>query len=200
MSFTRKAAPSFLPIDPAEAPATFRSLARQGERALAGAGREFSHQYFLTMRYRNQTHEVAVPIVALPLKRDASESLEDEFIRLYEATYGVGTALAGMAVEAVTYEVVTTARVPRRSLEGRLFGDGSRRDPRSDHALSESRPVVFAGEFEDTRIYQGDRLNPSNCVVGPAVIECLATTIVVHPGQTITLDQMHNFELAFSHG
>ncbi|NNL87278.1 MAG: hypothetical protein HKP27_16575, partial [Myxococcales bacterium] len=46
-----------------------------------------------------------------------------------------------------------------------------------------------------TDIFDGAALVPGNEVAGPAVVETVATSVVVHPGQKLRLDAYGNFEI-----
>ena len=48
-----------------------------------------------------------------------------------------------------------------------------------------------------TAVYDGELLAAGNAIDGPAIIETRDTTVVVHPGSTLTVDALGNFELTF---
>jgi len=60
-------------------------------------------------------------------------------------------------------------------------------------AIKGNRQVDYAleGKHEAT-IYDGDRLTPGMALTGPAVIEDSGTTIVIHPGNGVTIDAYGN--------
>lgn len=191
--FARLSAPTVMPFDVAAANRMFEELAREGTTTLGSSGFELTHDYLVTMRFRNQTHDVDVPVPRIPLTEPDVEALRERFFEVYEARYGKGTALRDTIVEAVTYEVVTTARIaPPRLLElPRATGD-------ADAAVKEVREVVFGGEPLETPIYDGMRLEPGHTVTGPCVIETPSTTIPVHPGQWLSIDSFGNFVLSLT--
>jgi N-methylhydantoinase A len=47
----------------------------------------------------------------------------------------------------------------------------------------------------ETPVYEGEKLVPGNSVPGPAIVETADTTVVVHPGQILAVDEFGNFEL-----
>jgi N-methylhydantoinase A len=49
-----------------------------------------------------------------------------------------------------------------------------------------------------TPVLDGDRLVAGNRLKGPAIVETADTTVVVHPGTTLRLDRLGNFELTFN--
>jgi N-methylhydantoinase A len=60
-------------------------------------------------------------------------------------------------------------------------------------ALRSRRPAYFDGRFEDTPVYDGDRLGCGHRIEGPAIVEEKFTTIVIHPGQVAELDRLGNY-------
>jgi N-methylhydantoinase A len=48
-----------------------------------------------------------------------------------------------------------------------------------------------------TPVYDGERLAIGNRLRGPAIVETADTTVVVHPGRTLRLDPLGNFEITF---
>jgi N-methylhydantoinase A len=188
--FARRSAPTVMPFDVTTANETFEELAREGRATLGSSGFELTHAYLVTMRFRNQTHDVDVPVPRVPLTEPDVEALTERFFEVYEGRYGRGTALRDTIVEAVTYEVVTTARIapPRLLTLPPATGD-------ADDALKEVRRVVFGGEPAETPIYDGMQLQAGHAVTGPCIIETPSTTVVVHPGQALAVDSFGTFEL-----
>ncbi len=189
--FARLSAPSVMPFDPATANETFAALAQEGRATLASSGFDLRHDYYVTMRFRNQTHDVPVPVSRIPLTEPDVAALTELFFDLYEARYGQGTALRDTIVEAVTYEVVTIASIaPPKLLELPSATN------ELEETLKEVRGVVFGGELLEAPIYDGEQLRPGHTIAGPCVIESVSTTIPVHPGQSVSVDPYGNVELA----
>lgn len=61
-------------------------------------------------------------------------------------------------------------------------------------ALKGKRPVYFEeeGGFIDCSIYERDKLLASNVIKGPAIVEEATSTSVIHPGQTLRVDEYGN--------
>ncbi|SVE58640.1 uncharacterized protein METZ01_LOCUS511494, partial [marine metagenome] len=51
------------------------------------------------------------------------------------------------------------------------------------------------GGTMETAVFEGEKLVPGNSVPGPAIVETADTTVVVHPGQNLLVDQFGNIEL-----
>jgi len=60
-----------------------------------------------------------------------------------------------------------------------------------------ARPVYWSepGETKETAVFEGKKLVPGNSVPGPAIVETADTTVVVHPGQNLLVDEFGNIEL-----
>jgi N-methylhydantoinase A len=190
--FARVSAPAVMPIDPDAANERFASLAARGAAALESSGFPLRHEFTIAMRFRNQTHEVAVPVPSMPLTAEAVAELHERFYAVYEARYGSGTALRDTTVEAVTYEVVTVAAVH--------LADFEEVEPNGlevDDAFIETRRVYFGGEAHDTAAFDGALLQPGHELDGPALVEGATTTVPVHPGQRLTVDRLGNLVLGF---
>ena len=72
----------------------------------------------------------------------------------------------------------------------------ARYSPTSTHsrcALCSRRPAFFDGRFQDTPVYDGDRVGPGHRVAGPAIVEERFTTLVVQPGHVAEVDRHGNY-------
>ena len=65
-------------------------------------------------------------------------------------------------------------------------------------AQKATRPVYFAesGGFVECPIYDRYRLGPGHAVEGPAVVEEIDSTTVIHPGDRVLVDRFGNMLLA----
>ena len=71
----------------------------------------------------------------------------------------------------------------------------------ANHAVptvKERRPVYFdeADGFVDTPVYNRETLGPGSEIDGPAIVEQIDTTIVIHPGQRVSADGQGNLLIA----
>jgi N-methylhydantoinase A len=189
--FARVSAPGVMPVDAASASQVLAELAQTGRDVLGLADVPLSQRLLIWMRFRNQTQEVAVPVDSLPLSAKRVSALAGEFIELYERRYGRGTAVADAPIEAVTYEVVTTAHTQAARLR-----PVARSDDRA--ARTGTRSAVFGGTQHETAVFDGALLSPGRVLEGPALVDCPGTTVVVHPGQVLSVDDYGNFELVFT--
>ena len=147
------------------------------------------------LRYRGQLHEIRVPIREQSNSPADPAELRTAFELIYEQTYGAGTAFEGAEIEAVIFRVSGMGRIVRPS-----FTRSVKKTSDSKAARKDRRPVYWdeLGKFELTDIYDTDRLEPGHLVHGPSVIESIDTTIVVHPGEFLEMDEFRDLILTVS--
>lgn len=138
----------------------------------------------LDMRYHGQEHTVLVPVPDIAaLEREA---LTAAFHERHRRQYTF--ALEDTPVEIVNFRITATAPIARPSLDGRSPGDLG--DP-----VKGVRPVIFTDEPVATRILDRARMPAGLTVAGPAIVEEPSTTTVVHPGQSLFVDEWGNLIL-----
>ena len=93
-------------------------------------------------------------------------------------------------VEAVTYRVTGVGRLPEVKMP--TF---RRKGIPLKAAYLGKRRARFEGAFEEVPVYQRERLDVGHRVKGPAVIEQLDSTIVLHPGQVAEVDRFRNLRI-----
>jgi N-methylhydantoinase A len=147
------------------------------------------------MRHKGQINEVEV---MLDWRRAGSKfeaPLRDAFYRRYEQLYGRGASFRGARIEIVTFRLRAMADMPRP----RLVAAEHMTDAIPAGARRPSRAVYWSAAQAaiETPIYDGTALLPGNSIAGPTVVETPDTTVVVHPGQRLTIDAFGNFELEF---
>jgi N-methylhydantoinase A len=64
--------------------------------------------------------------------------------------------------------------------------------------IKRRRPIVWnlSKGYEETAVYDGDRLGAGHRIEGPAVIEEAATTVVVPPNYICAVDKIKNYILS----
>jgi N-methylhydantoinase A len=164
----------------------FRELEAEATRdALRSAG-ELQLERALDMKFRRQVHNVRIPAPAGELDDKAMESLVVSFEQAYEKIYGKGTAYRKAGVEVSNFIVTATTKTYKPRLKEEE-SDG----PSPQGARVGERRVYFDG-FIPTPVFNMDRLRPGNNIAGPAVVESPATSLLLHPGQTATVDRHRN--------
>lgn len=183
------------PFDPARMSAVLAALEARGREQLAAEGAAEQHLSFsIDLRHRGQINEVEVPLAKGSLTEADLQPLAEAFYEKYERLYGRGSSFRGAKLEAVTFRVRATAPLPRPVLPEAQPGPA---EP-ADEARRGSRQVYWSERkaFAATPVFDGERLVHGNRVVGPAIVETTDTTVVIHPGQSLTVDALGNFELA----
>ena len=143
-------------------------------------------------RYHGQVYELTVPLAEKPLAADDADALAAEFTRLYERTYGEGTAWKGVPISLINYSVTVTGKAERARL-GVTAGSNGNPEP----APRETRRVFLPAEREwaEVPIYAEQAFAPGQGVAGPAIIDESDTTIYVPPGNRIERDDYMNYVL-----
>ena len=139
---------------------------------------------FLMMRYTGQLEDVEVRSA---LRRVSSAADMRKVIAEFEAVYAkinhrvsrygaVGFSIMELGVTAIADKVKPT-------LERRPLGTSN---PASAH--KGVRRAYIGGKWHEADLYEMDRLEPGHEVKGPAIIEHPATTLVVHPQDSVFID------------
>ena len=143
------------------------------------------------LRYENQEHSVEVPLPEGPIDPMAIAEIVNRFQEAYEREY---TYRLDAPVEFVGVHVVATAEVGKLE-PARLPTTG--RSP--NDARRPSRQVDYATDgIHEAAIYVGELLEPGMGFHGPAVVETKGTTVVVHPGNELVVDDYGNLHLTLS--
>ena len=152
-------------------------------------------EFCMDLRHQGQINEVEVAIDGASLPEDYEPELRARFVARYEQLYGRGSALAGARLEIVTLRLRARAVTPRPE-----FARATAVSPAPDPAALRPRRDIWWPEHRAsiaTPVYDGELLAAGNTILGPAIIETRDTTVVVHPGTTLGVDTLGNFELTF---
>jgi N-methylhydantoinase A len=144
------------------------------------------------IRFQGQSYELTLPIAAERLSSEDAERLSEEFLRLYERTYGVGTAWKGVPATLVNYSVTVTGRRPRPTVEL-----AHRNGTEPDDMRLEMRSVYRPGAHrrEEIPVYDDARFTAGASIEGPALIDAADTTIYVPSGFAAERDEYLNYVL-----
>ncbi len=140
---------------------------------------------FLMMRYTGQLEDVEViaPLRAVKTPNDLKTviaAFEDVYEKINHRVSRYGQA--GFSIAELG--VVATADKVKPVL---IKHDLGAADPKAAH--KGKRRVYLSGAWHVAEIYEMDDLQPGNEVVGPAIIEHPATTLVVHPKDRVRIDE-----------
>ena len=165
-------------LDPAELEHAFAELERAGAKELAAEGVapdriEFVRQ--LDLRYVGQSYELTVP---------AGDDLPARFHAEHDRTYGFSAETE--PVECVGVRLQTVGRIAKPPLRTLERGDAP--PPKA------TRRVYFAeaGGYVDCAVHDRYALPAGARLAGPAVVEELDSTTIVHPSYTARVDDVGN--------
>jgi N-methylhydantoinase A len=174
------------------------ALEKKAAELMKGEGIAASRHRFefsLDIRHKGQINEVEILLPFARLPSDYERRLRSLFTQRYEKLYGRGSALAGAQLEIVVCRLRARALTPRPRLN--KASASTRTIPKA--AIRKPRSIQWAS-LKKTPVYDGDRLAVGNRIKGPAIVETSDTTVVVHPGRTLAVDAMGNFEITFLPG
>ena len=166
----------------------FTALDAEGREALTQDGIAEAQQVLrrsADMRYLGQAYEVNVPVPDGPLDDAAITGVIERFHELHRQLYAHNHP--DKAVEFVSGRVTAIGQMnapPMRSL-----GNGAPQAEAREH-----RPVYFeeSGGFVEVGIYERTDLGPGCEFDGPAIVEQVDSTVVVHPEQRASVDTFGN--------
>jgi N-methylhydantoinase A len=140
-------------------------------------------------RYQNQEHAVEVLFPGDVVDAASVAGMLDRFHAVYEREY---TYRLAAPVEIVGLHLVAAAEVGKLALEKQKVTGASLAT-----TLKGRRSVDYALEgIHLADIYDADRLEPGMTFTGPAIIEDPGMTVVVHPGNPVSIDAYGNIHIA----
>ena len=143
---------------------------------------------FIRARYQNQEFAVEVPLPAGKPDAAMMEALIADFHEAYEREY---TYRLDAGVEIIGIHMVAASEVGKLEIL-KLPKTGAT----VEDAVKGRREVDYATEgVHEATIYDGTRLEPGMTFAGPAVIEDPGTTVVVHPGNKVAIDDYGNIHI-----
>jgi N-methylhydantoinase A len=177
---------------PGDAPSIARDLAELEREARETLRREgiadgdIRLSPWADLRYRRQFYDLRVPLPGADgidddALRAAVRRFEDDYVR----RYGGGASHGEERVEYVRFGLEARGRTPQPPGDALKPAGTPVRDAVKAHRAVHWRDV---GDVVDTPIYDGALLGPGHELDGPAVIEHVGTSIVVHAGQRARID------------
>lgn len=138
-------------------------------------------------RYQNQEHTTEV-LLDGSVSDENLAAIEAAFHETYEREY---TYRLDAPVEMVGIHLVASAEVGKLTMRKREATGA-----KAEAALKGHRDVDYALEgVQKAAIYDGTRLEPGMTFAGPAIVEDPGTTIVVHPGNRVSVDGYGNIHI-----
>jgi N-methylhydantoinase A len=145
------------------------------------------------LRYVGQAYEVNVAIPDGPLTTESIAEMLSRFHALHQRLYAHNhpeRPLEFVSGRLTAIGLMSAPAIRRQDMNGaRVAPNGSCR-------------VYFEGprDYVDTAIYDRSTLTPGSKFSGPAIVQQLDTTTLVHPGQTATVDAHANILISIGAG
>jgi N-methylhydantoinase A len=190
-------------LEPATVASTYDELTGRAAAALSGEGfAPEQHQFVRTadLRYFGQAFEVRVPVSEGSVDAGVLDEVVARFHAEHRGLYGYDfSGDATQQVEWVNLRVSGIGPIRRPEIRSHFpSSDANGSDgalPNSHFAsLDEKRPVCFEAEvgYVDTPLLQRSDLPPGSVVTGPVIIEEFGSTVPVHPGFEVRVDEYLN--------
>lgn len=154
----------------------FTELEREGTAEFRGEALFPSSLRSADIRYAGQGYELNVR---------AGPSMLQEFHAAHRQRYGYSDEKRSL--EIVNLRVRVTASSEQVELPRRPKAD---QDPRA--ALLKKKRVWFDDSWQETSLFDRDRLAPGNMLAGPAIVHEYSATTVIPPGSQAEVDEYSN--------
>ncbi len=180
-------------LEPDELESLFADFVEQGAALLEREGVPTPSQRMLRsvdLRYRGQSHELPISVSSGSLTREHLTRLRTHFDEAHERAYGY--AAPEDDIEVVNVRLTALGVSPKPELKARPEGTGDVTGAVKGHRL-----VWFSetDDFIDCSILDRLRLSSGDLVTGPAVIEELDSTTLIHPDYQARVDRYGNLLL-----
>ena len=173
---------------------TFRELEAQGRETLGREGMaemamDFRRQ--VDLRYVGQSHELTLPLTTEALDPAQLDQLLEQFHRTHDRAYGFSAP--GEDVELVSVRLSAIGQIAKPALAPLAKATG-------EATAKGQRPVYFAESkgFVDCPVYDRYALGAGAVVQGPAIVEEIDSTTVVHPQYQVRVDDVGQMVLTAS--
>ena len=165
---------------------SFSELAERGKEVLFSEGiseEDITFAHHLDMRYVGQGYELKIEIPTRDLTEDDKDFVNAAFYREHERAYGYADDTEPTESVALRLTAIGGIRQPR--LHRLETGTGDAGD-----AVKNERPVYFAecGDSVPCKVYNRYRLKSGDRITGPAIVEEVDSTIVLHPDYRADVD------------
>jgi len=147
-------------------------------------------EYFVDASYREQPWNLTIQ---LPLSKFQNKADIKKVVNIFHETHDRirGSKEESEFVEFSNWRVKAVGKT--KEMEIYQSAVGKKSSP--DNAISEMRMAYFKdkGGLVETTVYNGDKLKPGNRILAPAIIEEMATTIVIFPGSEVKVSALGNY-------
>ena len=165
---------------------SFSELAERGREVLYSEGipeEDVTFAHYLDMRYVGQGYELKIEIPNRDLTESDRRTVNAAFYREHERAYGYADDTEPTEAVALRLTAVGKIRQPRLRRLDRGTGDAG-------DAVKSERPVHFAerGGAVPCKVYDRYRLKWGDRILGPAIVEEVDSTVVLHPDYRADVD------------
>ena len=164
----------------------FKNLEAEGRRVLEGSGIPTDRIVFeraADMRYVGQEHAVAVRLPANVGDERARAEIKRLFDDAHEQRYS--HSAPEESADIVSLRISAIGRLGKPQLA--KIPQGEAAPPKA--ALCGTRSVIFEGSGSlEAAVFDRTQLLQGNVIHGPSIIEEMASTTVVEPGDTVTVN------------
>jgi N-methylhydantoinase A len=185
-------------LDPADVADRYDDLERRAAAALRTEGfADDQHDFARTadLRYFGQAFEVRVPVPEGGFDADTATAVADRFHAEHRALYGYDFATdPGQQVEWVNLRVSGLGPIQRPEIRRHQRPGGLETGSAPSSTTDVTRPVCFDADdgYVPTVILQRSDLPAGASLDGPAVIEEYGSTVPIHPGFEVRVDDYLN--------
>ena len=148
-------------------------------------------------RFRGQYYELSVPLPSRPLTNEDAPLLAQQFLELYERTYGSGTAWKNVATQMLNVSLTVTGGREKLNLQTSAL------NPTEPKDIQRSIRKVYLPDLHltcEVPIYDDSKFTAGSTIQGPAIIDVTDTTIYVPTGVRAYRDEYMNYVLSHKGG
>jgi len=184
-----------LPLTPESAPAALRQFRDMEAEAAANVSQDgitlgdtaLSCEYLADMRYQGQEHTVKVPVAIGAHGIDIAATI-DRFHAAHQKRY---TYRLPNPVQIVNFHVIARVAVPKPDLPRQQASGRKLQD-----TILGRRTVDFdAHGIHEAVIHDGLKLEPGMLLAGPAIVQESMVTLVVPPGNEVSVDEFGSYHV-----
>ena len=174
---------------------SFSDMEAEGIKLLKAEGippNRIEHIYALDLRYLKQYHEVNVEITSAEIQRFDLSAITARFHKKHNALFGYSLEKEQTPVELINLRIVCIGQTLKPEFQAEALKSS---DPSKAFKKTRTAWLPLQRRFEEIDVFDGDRLNFGNKVVGPAIIEQVNTTTFVTPEYNLLVDKYGSYTM-----
>jgi len=174
---------------------TFSDMEAEGIKLLKAEGipeNRIEHIYALDLRYLKQYHEVNVEITSAEIQRFDLSSIAARFHKKHNELFGYSLEEEQTPVELINLRIVCIGQTLKPKFQAEVLKSS---DPSKAFKKTRKAWLPLQKRFEEINVFDGDKLNFGNKVVGPAIIEQVNTTTFVTPEYNLLVDKYGSYTM-----